>query len=121
MDAIPSFAAHEPSSEQLSRIAAQLLSEAAAGAAPAPSTSSTPAPPHAFILPAQPFSPSVQPFAPETAATLRTAAAAPEDFSGLKSFVARIRGSDAFAAQPPRYSAAAPAGVARFEIGRAHV
>ena len=40
--------------------------------------------------------------------------AAPEDFSGLKSFVARIRGSDAFAAQPPRYSAAAPAGVARF-------
>ena len=133
MDSIPSFAAHEPSSEQLSRIAAQLLSEAALsphGAVPAPlpaapgaeavlpattaasagSTGSLPVTPaaaftHHVALPAQPFTPSIQPFAAATATPLRTASAPLEDFSGLRSFVARIRGSDAFARQSPPFDA----------------
>jgi cysteine desulfurase/selenocysteine lyase len=141
MDSIPSFAAYEPSSEQLSRIAAQLVAEATAsphavappvpaaphtipdplpaaatsassmGAMPiAPATSAT----QPFALPTQPFTPSIQPFATPTASPLRTASAPLDDFSGLKSFVARIRGSDAFATQSPRFDAPAPAGVAGF-------
>jgi cysteine desulfurase/selenocysteine lyase len=142
MESIPSFAAHEPSSEQLSRIAAQLLSEAAASPhatvqAPlsanptfhtlphAASTASpasagavpvtpTATPAHPIALPTQPFTPSIQPFATPTAAPVRTASAPSEDFSGLKSFVARIRGSDAFTHQSPRFDAPAPSGVASF-------
>jgi cysteine desulfurase/selenocysteine lyase len=141
MDSIPSFAAHEPSSEQLSRIAAQFMSEAAASShatmpAPLPAAPAvdalpfatsagalpvTPAatPSHHVALPTQPFTPSIQPFATPTAAPLRTASAPVasaqvEDFGGLKSFVARIRGSDAFATQSPRFDAPAPSGVAGF-------
>jgi len=142
MDAIPSFAAHEPSSEQLSRIAAQLLSEAAASShatVPAPSpaapafhtlhpavSTASPVPPAAVpvtktglgadqvALPAQPFTPSIQPFAAPTASSLRSVSARPDDFSGLRSFVARIRGSDAFTHQSPRFNAPSPSGVAGF-------
>jgi cysteine desulfurase/selenocysteine lyase len=132
MDAIPSFAAHEPSSEQLSRIAAQLLSEAntspQAAAPHIPTAPHTPAvplpvattgsvpvapaatPTHRVALPTQQFAPSIQPFATPP----RAASIPPDDFSGLKSFVARIRGSDAFAASPPLLNAPVPTGVAGF-------
>ena len=132
MDAIPSFAAHEPSSEQLSRIAAQLLSEAntspQAAAPHIPTAPHTPAvplpvattgsvpvapaatPTHHVALPTQQFAPSIQPFATPP----RAASIPPDDFSGLKSFVARIRGSDAFAASPPLLNAPVPTGVAGF-------
>ena len=140
MDSIPSFAAHEPSSEQLSRIAAQFMSEAAASshaavpsplpaapavdalpfATPAGALPVTPAaiPTHHVALPTQPFTPSIQPFA-TTAVPLRTASAPVasaqgEDFSGLRSFVARIRGSDSFTHQSPRFNTPAPSGVAGF-------
>ena len=140
MDSIPSFAAHEPSSEQLSRIAAQFMSEAAASshaAVPAPlpaapavdalpfatSAGALPVTPaaaltHHVALPTQPFTPSIQPFA-TTAVPLRTASAPVasaqgEDFSGLRSFVARIRGSDSFTHQSPRFNTPAPSGVAGF-------
>jgi cysteine desulfurase/selenocysteine lyase len=122
MDAIPSFAAHEPSHEQLSRIASQLLAEATAATPAAAAPVAQPAMPvtppaatmHAFALPTQPFTPSVQPSAAPTAAPVRTSAAPLEDFTGLRSFVARIRGSDAFATSPPLFSGPAPSGVAGF-------
>jgi cysteine desulfurase/selenocysteine lyase len=125
MDATPSFSAHEPSSEQLSRIAAQLIAEATAAAPAAAAPAASPAMPAVPLvmpaaptivaaplggLPARSFSPSLEHRAAPPAVPPRTAGAALDDFGGLKSFVARIRGTDAFAAQSPRFAAPAPSG-----------
>lgn len=135
MEPMPSFAAHEPSPEDLSRIAARLLSEAggsdpgplaASGPAPALPAATAPVSPQAFAMPSQPFAPSLEPFAAAAPQPVMPAAARVtenralgvpgHDLSGLRAFVARIRGVDAFAtpAVAPQPSAAPASGVAGF-------
>jgi cysteine desulfurase/selenocysteine lyase len=135
MEPMPSFAAHEPSPEDLSRIAARLLSEAAGSdagplaataVAPAMPAASAPTGPQAFAMPSQPFAPSREPFAAAAPQPVMPAAARvtesralgvpPNDLSGLRAFVARIRGVDAFAPPTavPQPNVALPSGVAGF-------
>jgi cysteine desulfurase/selenocysteine lyase len=135
MEPIPSFAAHEPSPADLSRIAARLLAEAAGSdprplaataVAPAMPAASAPVGPQAFAMPSRPFAPSREPFAAAASQQVMPAAARgtesralgvpANDLSGLRAFVAGIRGGDAFAPPTavPQPSVAHPSGVPGF-------
>lgn len=128
MEPIPSFAAHDPSPEDLSRIAARLLSEAAgsdpgplaataAAAMPAVSATAVPlAVPQAVAMPSRPFAPALEPFAAARVTENGALGVPGHDLTGLRAFVARIRGADALAtpAVAPQPSVAHPAGVAGF-------
>jgi cysteine desulfurase / selenocysteine lyase len=125
------FTAHEPSAEQLTRIAAQLMAEAAGASAAMPASMPMPMPSPAIpalhalpVVPAVPMTPAMPAAVPAPPAladqphfanlTPAPALSRSDEFAGLKSFVAHIRGSRAFDAAMPGFASPAPTGSAGF-------